>query len=165
MNSPVAAKAVKYGKNMKPEDALKFVTLNPAKQLMIDKQVGSLEVGKDADFVIWSGPPMSAMSRCEATYIDGRRCFSLEDDAKMRATIASERSRLIQKLLAEAARGGGDSGGGPSMGGGGRRGPRPVDDNSGRGGMLSSYYLDLMNRGYDPTTARPGECGCGQLHE
>lgn len=154
-----AAKAIKYGKNMKPEDALKFVTLNPAKQLMIDKQVGSLEVGKDADFAIWSGPPMSAFSRCEATYIDGRKYFSLEDDAKMRLAIAKERGRLIQKLLAEPARGGDSGGGGPSMGGGvGRR--RPVE-----GGMLSSYYLDLMNRGYDPSMARPGDCGCGEMHE
>jgi len=154
-----AAKAVKYGKNMKPEDALKFVTLNPAKQLMIDKQVGSLEVGKDADFVIWSGPPMSAFSRCEATYVDGRKYFSLEDDAKMRVAIAKERGRLIQKLLAEPARGGDSGGGGPSMGGGGGR-RRPVE-----GGMLSSYYLDLMNRGYDPSMARPGDCGCGEMHE
>src|SRR5688500_19208546 len=40
------------------EEALKFVTLNPAKQLRIDRWVGSLEAGKDADFVVWSGDPL-----------------------------------------------------------------------------------------------------------
>ncbi|MFM9063682.1 MAG: amidohydrolase, partial [Pirellula sp.] len=66
-----AAKAVKYG-GVDPHSALQFVTLNPAKQLRIDKHVGSLEVGKDADFVLWSGSPLSVRSRCEQTWIDGR---------------------------------------------------------------------------------------------
>ena len=52
-----AAKAVKYG-GVPPEEALKFVTLNPAKQLRIDRWVGSLEAGKHADFVVWSGDPL-----------------------------------------------------------------------------------------------------------
>ena len=64
-----AAKAVKYG-GVTQEEALKFVTLNPAKQLRIDKRVGSLEPGKDADFVIWSGNPLSTYSICEQTWID-----------------------------------------------------------------------------------------------
>ena len=52
-----AAKAVKYG-DLDEAEALKLVTINPAKQLRIDKYVGSLEIGKDADFVIWSGHPL-----------------------------------------------------------------------------------------------------------
>ena len=52
-----AAKAVKYGR-LSETEALKFVTLNPAKQLGIDKWVGSLEVGKDADLAIWSTNPL-----------------------------------------------------------------------------------------------------------
>src|SRR5438067_3513936 len=48
-----AATAVKYG-GTPEEEAVKFVTLNPAKQLRIDRWVGSLEPGKEADFVIWS---------------------------------------------------------------------------------------------------------------
>ncbi|MBC7773547.1 MAG: amidohydrolase family protein [Pyrinomonadaceae bacterium] len=56
-----AGKAVKYG-NLSCEEALKFVTLNPAKQLQIDKQVGSLEVGKDADLAIWTVPSMGTPS-------------------------------------------------------------------------------------------------------
>ena len=52
-----AMKAVKYG-GLSEEEALNFVTINPAKQLKIDKWVGSLEEGKDADFVIWDGHPL-----------------------------------------------------------------------------------------------------------
>ncbi|MGD9646499.1 MAG: amidohydrolase family protein, partial [Pirellulales bacterium] len=58
-----AAKAVKYG-DVPPAEALKFVTLNPAKQLRIDKWVGSLEPGKHADLVVWSGSPLSVYSHC-----------------------------------------------------------------------------------------------------
>ena len=57
-----AAKAVKYG-GVSPEQALQFVTLNPAKQLRIDQHVGSLEPGKHADLVVWSGVPYP---RCRA---------------------------------------------------------------------------------------------------
>ncbi|TLY32950.1 MAG: hypothetical protein E6K56_02110 [Ignavibacteria bacterium] len=69
-----AAKAVKYG-GLSEEEALKFVTINPAKQLQIDKRAGSLEAGKDADFVLWSGDPLSTYSICEQTWIDGRKYF------------------------------------------------------------------------------------------
>lgn len=93
-----AAKAVRYG-GVTPEEALKFVTLNPAKQLRIDHRVGSLEIGKDADFVIWSGDPLSTYSRCEQTWIDGACYFSLERDAELRAAVLAERQRLIQKIL------------------------------------------------------------------
>jgi imidazolonepropionase-like amidohydrolase len=93
-----AAKAVKYG-DVPPDEALKFVTLNAAKQLGIDDRVGSLEEGKDADFAIWSGPPLSVYSRCVATWIDGREYFSLEQDAKHRERIAADRRRIIAKIL------------------------------------------------------------------
>lgn len=93
-----AAKAVKYG-GMSETDALKLVTINPAKQLRIDARTGSLEVGKDADFVIWSGSPLSTFSRAEQTWIDGRRYFDLEADKLLRAAAASERARLVAKAL------------------------------------------------------------------
>ena len=95
-----AAKAVKYG-GVPDEEALKFVTLNPAKQLMIDDRVGSLESGKDADFVIWSGPPLSTYTICEETWVDGRRYFDLKEDRRMREEIQKERAVLIQKILAQ----------------------------------------------------------------
>lgn len=99
-----AAKAVKYG-GLPEEEALKFVTLNPAKQLRIDHRVGSLEVGKDADFVIWSGSPLSTYSKCEQTWIEGRKYFDLEEDLKMRERVKTERARLIQKVLASKDKG------------------------------------------------------------
>ncbi|WP_182865588.1 amidohydrolase family protein [Stieleria mannarensis] len=93
-----AAKAVKYG-GVPPEEALKFVTLNPAKQLRIDDHVGSIEPGKDADLVLWSGPPLSTLARCEQTWVDGRMMFSLEQDRERRRRDARWRSLLIAKIL------------------------------------------------------------------
>ena len=93
-----AAKAVRYGKVPETE-ALKFVTLNAAKQLGIDKQTGSLEPGKDADFVIWSTDPLSPLARAEQTWIDGRKYFDLKDDARMTGEAAKEKARLVAKAL------------------------------------------------------------------
>ncbi|MFI4881155.1 MAG: amidohydrolase family protein, partial [Phycisphaerales bacterium JB064] len=98
-----AAKAIKYG-GLSPEEAIRFVTINPATQLAIEDRVGSIEVGKDADIVIWSGDPLSTMSRCERVFVDGREYFSLEKDKAHRDRIASERERLIQKLVREQAK-------------------------------------------------------------
>ncbi|HVA51641.1 MAG TPA: amidohydrolase family protein [Pirellulales bacterium] len=94
-----AAKAVRYG-NVPPPEALKFVTLNPARQLGIDKWVGSLEIGKDADLAVWSGAPLSSYARCEQTWIDGRRYFDRADDAARRAEGDRMRAALIQRVLA-----------------------------------------------------------------
>jgi N-acetylglucosamine-6-phosphate deacetylase len=93
-----AAKAVKYG-GVDPHSALQFVTLNPAKQLRIDKHVGSLEVGKDADFVLWNGSPLSVRSRCEQTWIDGRKYFDRQIDAQLRLRDAQIHRKLVQKVL------------------------------------------------------------------
>lgn len=93
-----AAKAVKYG-GVPPEEAFKFVTLNPAKQLRIDRYVGSLEPGKDADLVVWSSSPLSTMSRCEQTWIDGRLYFDRESDKELRKENHRIRTALIQKIL------------------------------------------------------------------
>jgi imidazolonepropionase-like amidohydrolase len=93
-----AAKAMKYG-GVAREEALKFVTLNPAKQLRIDQWTGSLEAGKDADFVVWSGDPLSVRSRCEETWIDGRKYFDRDDDRVLRAEQAKMRVALIRKVI------------------------------------------------------------------
>ena len=93
-----AAKAIKFG--LSEEEAFKFVTINPAKQLKIDKWVGSLEVGKDADFVIWNGSPLSTYSKCEQTWVDGMKYFDIQEDRKMQEQIIKERAELIQKILA-----------------------------------------------------------------
>ena len=93
-----AAKAVKYG-GVAPADALKFVTLNPARQLRIDEYVGSLEPGKHADFVVWNDSPLSNFARCEQTWIDGRRYFHRDEDNRMRTRLSEMRNTLIQKIL------------------------------------------------------------------
>lgn len=93
-----AAKATKYG-GVPEEEALKFVTLNPAKQLRIDNLVGSIEVGKHADLVVWSGRPLSTLTRCEQTWIDGKKYFDIVQDRELRERDRSLRSRLIQKAM------------------------------------------------------------------
>jgi imidazolonepropionase-like amidohydrolase len=100
-----AAKAVKYG-GLDEAEALKFVTINPAKQLKIDKHVGSLELGKDADFVVWSGHPLSTYSICEQTWLDGKQYFSLEQDQYYRERDSKVRNDLIQKILQAPDNGG-----------------------------------------------------------
>lgn len=98
-----AAKAVKYG-GLSEEEALAFVTINPAMQLGVADRVGSLEPGKDADFVIWSGSPLSAFSRAEQTWIDGRKYFDIELDRAAADAALAERARLVQKILREQER-------------------------------------------------------------
>jgi N-acetylglucosamine-6-phosphate deacetylase len=98
-----AAKAVKYG-GVPEEEALKFVTLNPARQLRIEKWVGSLEAGKQADLVVWSGPPRSIYSLAESTWIDGRKHFDRQDDLKARDEAQKMRAALIQKILQDASK-------------------------------------------------------------
>ena len=93
-----AAKAAKYGP-MSREDAFRFVTINPAIQLGIDEKVGSLETGKDGDFVIWNGDPMSMYTACEQTWIEGKKYFDLTRDREMRVKMKEERNALIQKVL------------------------------------------------------------------
>lgn len=95
-----AAKAIKYG-GLTEEEALKLVTLNPAKLLHIDNKVGSIKVGKDADLVLWSDNPLSIYAKAEKTIIDGQIYFDLEEDLKLRANIQKERARIIQKMIEE----------------------------------------------------------------
>ena len=92
-----AGKLLRTG--LTPEQALSTVTNGSAKAVAIDARVGSLEAGKDGDFVIWSGNPLSQFTRAEQTWVDGRRYFSLEEDAAMRVQIDRERTQLIQAIL------------------------------------------------------------------
>ncbi len=92
-----AGKLLRTG--LTPEQALSTVTNGSATAVAIDARVGSLEAGKDGDFVIWSGNPLSQFTRAEQTWVDGRRYFSLEEDAAMRVQIDRERTQLIQAIL------------------------------------------------------------------
>jgi imidazolonepropionase-like amidohydrolase len=73
-----AAKAVKYG-GLSEEEALAQVTINPAKQLGIDKLAGTIEPGKHADLGFYNGHPLSPYSRCVLTMIDGEVVFEKRD--------------------------------------------------------------------------------------
>ncbi|MDY7094286.1 MAG: amidohydrolase family protein [Acidobacteriota bacterium] len=94
-----AAKAVRYG-GVDRAEALDFVTLNPARQLGIEDRVGSLEAGKDADFVIWSGDPLSTASRCDETWIDGRKYFDRQEHLAAWKELEAEREALLAKVRA-----------------------------------------------------------------
>ena len=108
-----AGKAGRYGK-LSDTEALALVTLNPAKQLRIDARVGSIEVGKDADLVLWSQHPLSSYARPRKVWIDGREYFDQDADLAEQQRIQSARAELIQAALAEAPKGGGPDGpGGP----------------------------------------------------
>jgi imidazolonepropionase-like amidohydrolase len=99
-----AAKSIKYGE-MSEEDALKMVTLNPSKMLHIDKQVGSIKKGKDADLVMWSDNPLSVYAKVERTFVDGIVYYDKEIDAQNRKAIFVERNRIINKLIDEKSGG------------------------------------------------------------
>ncbi len=95
-----AGKSMKYG-GLPAEEALKLVTINAAKQLRIDAKVGSLEVGKDADFVLWSDNPLSNYAHANQTWIEGRKYFDRAEDLESRKAYAAQREALVQKALAE----------------------------------------------------------------
>ncbi|MEQ8470780.1 MAG: amidohydrolase family protein [Marinoscillum sp.] len=99
-----AAKSMKYG-GLSEIEALKLVTLNPAKLLHLDDRMGSLKVGKDADVVLWNNHPLSIYAKPEMTLVDGVVYFSVEKDEALRKSIASERARITAKMI-EAKNGG-----------------------------------------------------------
>lgn len=93
-----AAKVVKFG-GVSEEDALKMVTLNPAKALHVDQRVGSLKTGKDADVVVWTDHPLSIYAKSAYTIVDGTVYFDREKDAQQRIKVAEEKAKLMQKML------------------------------------------------------------------
>jgi len=95
-----AGKSIRYGE-MDEKDALKMVTLNPAKMLHVDQRVGSIKVGKDADLVLWTDHPLSVYARAALTLVDGIIYYDIQRDESLRKEIAWERNRLIQKMLGE----------------------------------------------------------------
>jgi imidazolonepropionase-like amidohydrolase len=78
-----AAKAMAAGRragiDLGPEEVVRWLTINPARSIGIDKQTGSLEAGKMADVVLWSGNPFSVYTRAEKVYIDGALMYDRND--------------------------------------------------------------------------------------
>ncbi|HXT73925.1 MAG TPA: amidohydrolase family protein [Candidatus Angelobacter sp.] len=91
-----AAKSMKYG-GLTENEALRLVTLNPAIQLGIDNHVGSIEVGKDADFAIYNHDPLSVYAVVQKTIIDGKVYFDRQQDIAQRAALEKERKDLLEK--------------------------------------------------------------------
>ena len=90
-----AAKTMRYG-GLTEEEALRLVTLNPAIQLGIDNRTGSIDVGKDADLVVWSAHPLSVYSHPELTFVDGELLFDRQADIARRPALEAERRQLEQ---------------------------------------------------------------------
>ncbi|RUO35275.1 amidohydrolase family protein [Aliidiomarina sanyensis] len=97
-----AAKSVRYC-GMDEHEAFKMITLYPAKQLEIDRYVGSITAGKHADLVFWNAHPLSAYAQVQQTWIEGRKFFDREEDQAKREALEQERQALIQKVLAAGA--------------------------------------------------------------
>lgn len=90
-----AAKSMKYG-GLTEDEALALVTLNPARQLRIDDRVGSIEIGKDADLVIYNRHPLSVYAVAEQVYIDGRLYFDQERDRERQRMLEAEKQELVE---------------------------------------------------------------------
>jgi imidazolonepropionase-like amidohydrolase len=96
-----AAKAMKYG-GLTREEALALVTINPAKQLGVDNRVGSIEVGKDADIVIYDKDPLSNFAKVQKVWIDGNKYFDRDSDVSARPNKDLEKKKLADKEKAAA---------------------------------------------------------------
>lgn len=142
-----AAKAVKYG-GVPQDEAIKFVTINPAISLGIQTRVGSLEVGKDADFAIWSGSPLSYASHCEQTWIEGRKYFDRDEELAARPKLDDERRALIARIL--------DQGSGAKAGveGAEKETPRYLLDSDRTGNSCGAADLEAEFTSHDRTEVR-----------
>lgn len=93
-----AAKSMMYC-DMSAEDAWKMVTINPAIQLGVETDLGSITKGKQADIVLWDHNPLSVYAKVESTWIQGKPYFDRKQDKQAQQAIAAERAELIQKIL------------------------------------------------------------------
>jgi len=73
-----AAIAIKYG--LAPEEALKAITINPAKLIGMENRIGSIEAGKDADLVIFDGDPFDIQKKVRKGFIDGKIVYDIENE-------------------------------------------------------------------------------------
>jgi len=114
-------KPVKYG-GVSKEEALRMLTLNPARMMHIDDRVGSLEAGKEGDVVLLSADPFDAYARVEKTVVDGIVYYDLSDEEETRdepfiaqpdfepGAPVADRARAVPRRGSSAGGGSGDGG-------------------------------------------------------
>ncbi|HLB38740.1 MAG TPA: amidohydrolase family protein, partial [Gemmatimonadales bacterium] len=98
-----AGKAMHWG-GLTEDQALALVTLNPAKQLHIENRVGSIEVGKDADLVIFDGHPLGTYALPVTTIVDGQIYFDRQHDLELRKRLDAEKKALLDKEKTQTQR-------------------------------------------------------------
>jgi imidazolonepropionase-like amidohydrolase len=99
-----AAKTVKYG-GLSEEEAWKLVTLNPAKALHLEAQMGSVKAGKAADLVLWTANPLSIEARVSMTMVDGVVYYEEKQQTEKQVQNEQERTRILSLMLAANERG------------------------------------------------------------
>jgi imidazolonepropionase-like amidohydrolase len=130
-----AAKSMKYG-GLTHDEALKLVTINPAIQLGIDQRVGSIDVGKDADLVIYNHDPLSAYAVVQQTLIDGRVYFGRKRDIAERDAREKEKKALMEKEKKAEEKKSGDKKPGEGKPGAGKPEDKPKPPQAVSGGAL-----------------------------
>jgi imidazolonepropionase-like amidohydrolase len=91
-----AAKTIKWG-GLTEEQALSLITINAARQLGIDDRTGSIEVGKDADLVIFDRHPFDNFAIPQKTFVDGMLYFDVDGDRERQQAIEGEKARLTNR--------------------------------------------------------------------
>ena len=99
-----AAKMVKYG-NVPEDQALAMITINPARELGLDRRLGSIEVGKDADIAIFNAHPFDGFARCEIALVDGEVLFQRKAKDGKLAPLPGDHSVMPASTLTAEARG------------------------------------------------------------
>src|SRR4029077_3196683 len=92
-------------------EALAMVTINPAKQLGIDNRVGSIDVGKDADLVMYDKYPLSDYAKVQKVLIDGTVYFDRDKEISDLTAKAAEKQKLVDKLKQQQQQQGAGRGG------------------------------------------------------
>jgi imidazolonepropionase-like amidohydrolase len=110
-----AAKTMRYG-GLSETEALAMVTINPAKQLGVEDKVGSIEVGKSADLVLFDQHPLSNYSKALKVWIDGHEYFDRDKDLETRPKFQDEKKKLLDKENAQQPSGQGNNRSRPTAG-------------------------------------------------
>ena len=96
-DDPVLRELTDFIGGLSEDEALSLITINPAKQLAIDKRVGSIEVGKDADLTLFDKHPLSNYAKVEKVFVDGTEYFDRERDVAERAKKEADKNVLLEK--------------------------------------------------------------------